>query len=178
MGLNSRSKPGDAGGRSNAAVRTLAAERRELVMWLRRMGYSYPNSARAVVAACHGNPPAGYPGTALTPQHLPKNYDGPRCWKDAKEVLTGIHKRTEESVNEVRSELGEQLDEILELTLREARSGNVYGAQVGIMAAQAKAKLLGLNKPELKQISGPEGGPVPISIIREAQAAASKEDED
>lgn len=168
-----RTQPGQA----HRQLRAL--ERRQYVMWLRRGGYSYNKIATEVIRACMtGDMLEHYDGPVLTDEHLIKNYNGAKAYKDVRDTLKLYADEHLDNVEEIRAEIADQLDELMMHTMKKVREGDLYGVQVGLQQIQTKAKLLGINKPERKAIEGPDGGAIPIEVFRKAQAAADAEDED
>jgi hypothetical protein len=122
--------------------------------------------------------PEAYDGPLLTKNHLIKNYDEVKAYRDVSEVMRKYAAQLDGDVDVLRAELESQLTELTGLAMSKARDGDLYGVQVALQGIQTKSKLLGLNKPEIRRLEGKDGGSISIEILRAAQERANEEDID
>ncbi len=149
------------------------------VMWLRRGGFSFSKIASEVIRAClSGEMDVQYDGPTLTEDHLLRNYNEAKAYKDYRETLNKYLKSQDGDIEYARAEIEDQLQELLSLAMQKSRDGDMYGVQVALQTIQTKTKLLGLNKPEVRRIEGHEGGAIAISVVQEAAARAEAPDDD
>ncbi len=163
----------------NSSRRIIARERRLYVMWLKRGGYSYARIAIEIIRACTtGTMQDDYDGPTLSEDHLIRNYNNAKAYKDVRETMKQYNDQVNPDIEDERDDLSETLAELLSICMAAARKGDLYGVQVALQSVQTKAKLLGVNKPERKELSGPDGAAIPIDVIRRATEAADSEDAD
>ncbi len=149
------------------------------VMWLRRGGFSFSKIASEVIRACmSGTMGLNYDGPVLSEEHLLRNYNEPKAYKDYRDTLKKYLKAQDDDIEYARAEIEDQLQELLSHAMDKSREGDMYGVQVALQTIQTKTKLLGLNKPEVRRIEGHEGGAIAVTIVQEAAARAEAPDDD
>lgn len=149
------------------------------IVWLRRRGHSYNSMAHRVIAFCMGNlMDPEYDGPTLTEEHLPRNYNTQHCYADYRRVMQAYAERLGKDADFIRAELEDQLQLLMGVVMQKAVAGDLEGIRVALSTIQTKARLLGLNLPEKKEISGPEGGRIPISMIHQILEDADRVDDE
>lgn len=77
---------------------------------------------------------------------------------DAREAIAG-------SADALRAEEASRLDALLTATWPDARRGNLSAVDRVLKIMERRAKLLGLDAPERREIGGPHGAPIPVAGV-------------
>jgi len=142
--------PGEAtptGKRPNGAgstVKVTAAEKRRQAVELRKAGATFEE-----IAAAHGA-------------------DGRRLYSNKGTAYRAVEQALREAVREPTRELIELETQRLDLMLRalwpQVIAGKLGAVDRALRVAERRARLLGLDGPQVVQHSGPDGGPIPVDV--------------
>lgn len=79
-------------------------------------------------------------------------------------VLKRLAAETDGKAAELRALSAERLDLATEKVIEKLQRGDTNAAYALVRIEERRAKLLGLDAPEKKEVTGPDGGPIPVSM--------------
>jgi len=132
--------------------RTLnTVERRLYVLALRRTGMTYEKIARAAVKKFGAD-------------NLPNGWDKLYAYKDVKREIDKIRSTLREDAGEIVELELQRLDEMLVGLWAKARRGNTAAIDRVLKIMERRAKFLGIDAPERRELTGAGGEPLVLRV--------------
>ncbi|MEU2590812.1 hypothetical protein ABZ649_04500 [Streptomyces albidoflavus] len=156
--------------RPTKAVRAAIAKRRADAIDLRLAGVDWLTIGRKLAADPLANSdglayPQGYGVELYAKGKEPPNEAAliRSACKDVREALKDRVTELDEHVDELRAVEAQRLDRLFFVAYRKAvRDGDLPAIDRALRVMERRARLLGLDRPEKREITGPEGNPVQI----------------
>ncbi|MFE7395222.1 hypothetical protein [Streptomyces sp. NPDC057557] len=166
--------------RPTKAQRAAIAKRRADAIDLRLAGVDWLTIARKLAADPAINTtgaayPQGYGADRYAKGQEPPAEDAliRAACKDVREALKERTTELDEQVDELRTVEAERLDRLFFVAYKQAiRDGELPAIDRALRVMERRAKLLGLDRPEKKEITGSAGGPLKVETADLAELEA------
>jgi hypothetical protein len=124
-------------------------ERRNFILKARKAGMTYTRCAEAAVKQ-------------FGLDRLPEGWDVRVAHKDIARELEKVKSLNNELAEDIKQLEIERLDELWLVLYPRMKGGELAAIDRGIRIMARRAALLGLDEPQRQEVSGPNGGPIPV----------------